>query len=101
MFTCVLFREFHDDSIQCSFIAAFIKWIITMLKVNFQCHILYNIIKVLLFVEFYKTIIFGTIKAYINGLWNANKVELYTFVLKMCTTNIGVYTIKNRDTKIF
>lgn len=101
MFTCVLFREIQDDLIQCSFIAAFIKWIITMLKVNLQCHIPYNIIKVLLFVEFYKTVLFGTIKTRMNGLWDANKVELYTFVLKICTTNIGVYTIKNRDTKIF
>lgn len=72
-----------------------------MLKVKCQCHIPYNIIMVLLFVEFYKTFLFGTIKTHINGLWNANKVELYTFVFKMCTTNIGVYTIKIETPKYF
>lgn len=72
-----------------------------MLKVKCQCHIPYNIIKVPPFVEFYKTVSFGTVKSHKNGLCKANKVELYRFVLKMCTTNIDEHTIKNRDTKIF
>lgn len=69
-----------------------------MLKVKLQCHIPYNIIKVLLFVEFYKTVLFGTIKTHINGLWNANQVELYTFVLKICNTIILVCTQSKIET---
>lgn len=50
------------------FIAAIFKWIITMLKVKFQCQIPHIIIKVLLFVECYKTVLFGTVETHINEL---------------------------------